>query len=97
MFLIGGSPSQGEVLEYTGSQWAVGTPSGVPAGCVFYIAASAAPTGFLKCNGANVSRSTYSNLFAALGTTYGNGDGSSTFGLPDLRGSFYVAGMIVVA
>ena len=86
--LIGGSPSQGEVLEYTGSQWSVGTPSGVPAGCVFYIAASSAPTGFLKCNGANVSRSTYSNLFAALGTTYGNGDGSSTFGLPDLRGEF---------
>ena len=46
---------------------------------------STIPTGFLECNGANVSRSTYSDLFAVIGTTYGSGDGSSTFGLPNLQ------------
>ena len=46
---------------------------------------SSVPTGFLECNGANVSRSTYSALFAIIGTTYGAGDGASTFGLPDLQ------------
>ena len=43
------------------------------------------PTGFLECNGAAVSRSTYSALFAIIGTTYGAGDGSSTFNVPDLQ------------
>lgn len=47
-----------------------------------------APIGFLKCNGAAVSRTTYAALFAAIGTTYGAGDGSTTFNLPDLRGEF---------
>jgi phage-related tail fiber protein len=47
-----------------------------------------APAGFLKANGAAVSRSTYADLFAAIGTTYGAGDGSTTFNLPDLRGEF---------
>lgn len=44
------------------------------------------PTGWLVCDGSNVSRSTYPELFALLGTTYGSGDGSTTFGIPDLRG-----------
>ena len=46
---------------------------------------SSIPSGFLECNGANVSRTTYADLFAVIGTTYGAGDGSSTFGLPDLQ------------
>jgi microcystin-dependent protein len=58
------------------------------AGQVCFFAQSTAPDGFLKCNGATVSRSTYDTLFAAIGTTYGAGDGSTTFGLPDLRGEF---------
>ena len=45
-----------------------------------------APTGFLLCDGAAVSRSTYSDLFAVVGTTYGAGDGSSTFNTPNLKG-----------
>lgn len=44
--------------------------------------------GFLLCNGANVSRTTYSKLFAAIGTNFGNGDGGTTFTLPDYRGKF---------
>lgn len=60
----------------------------VPAGTVIYTAAAAAPAGFLKANGALVSRVDYADLFAAIGTTYGVGDGATTFGLPDLRGEF---------
>ena len=46
---------------------------------------SSIPSGFLECNGAAVSRSTYSALFAVVGTTYGSGNGSTTFNLPDLQ------------
>jgi len=64
------------------------TIAGVPAGTVFCRAASVVPDGYLECNGAAVSRSTYSGLFGIIGTQYGAGDGSSTFNLPDLRGEF---------
>ena len=60
----------------------------VPAGTVLAFAASTAPSGYLECDGAAVSRATYSALFAVIGTTYGTGDGSTTFNLPDLRGEF---------
>ena len=59
-----------------------------PAGAVITFASSTAPNGYLKCNGALVSRTTYAALFAAIGTTFGAGDGSTTFKLPDLRGYF---------
>jgi microcystin-dependent protein len=49
-------------------------------------AASAAPAGWMFCDGSSVSRSTYSGLFAAIGTTYGAGNGSTTFNVPDMRG-----------
>jgi microcystin-dependent protein len=49
-------------------------------------AGSAAPSGWLLCYGQAISRTSYAGLFAALGTTYGSGDGSTTFNLPDLRG-----------
>jgi microcystin-dependent protein len=57
-----------------------------PPGIIAPYAGSTAPTGWLLCFGQNVSRTTFAALFAALGTTYGAGDGSTTFGLPDLRG-----------
>jgi len=81
--------ASGTVLKSDGTTitWGDGTPA-VPAGSVIYYAADAAPTGFLKANGAAVSRSTYSALFTAIGTTFGSGDGSSTFNVPDLRGEF---------
>jgi len=60
----------------------------VPAGSVITYAGNTAPAGWLKCNGAAISRSTYSALFAVVGSTYGAGNGSSTFNLPDLRGEF---------
>lgn len=67
--------------------WTVVNP-GVISGTVLYFASSSVPTGYLKCNGAAVSRTTYSTLFAAIGTTFGVGNGSTTFNLPDLRGEF---------
>jgi len=57
-------------------------------GMVASFAMNAIPNGWLKCNGQAVSRTTYSALFSAIGTTYGAGDGSTTFKLPDLRGEF---------
>lgn len=59
-----------------------------PPGLVGHFARSTAPSGWLKANGAAVSRSAYAELFAAIGTTYGAGDGFTTFNLPDLRGEF---------
>lgn len=58
----------------------------VPSGALMPFAGASAPTGFLLCDGSAVSRSTYATLFSAVSTTYGSGDGSSTFNLPDLRG-----------
>jgi len=62
--------------------------NGVPTGTIIYHASASAPDGYLKANGAAVSRTTYSSLFTAIGTTWGAGDGSTTFNLPDLRGEF---------
>lgn len=59
-----------------------------PAGEVSAFARTTAPDGWLVCDGAIVSRTTYARLFAAIGTTFGAGNGSTTFGLPDLRGEF---------
>ena len=58
---------------------------GIPTATIVPWSSSSVPTGFLECDGAAVSRSTYSALFAIVGTTYGAGDGASTFGLPDLQ------------
>ena len=60
--------------------------SGAPTGSVIAFAGGSAPADWLFCFGQNVSRTTYAALFAVLGTTYGVGDGSTTFTLPDLRG-----------
>lgn len=61
---------------------------GVPTGAIAYFAHATVPFGWLKANGAAVSRTVYANLFALIGTTYGAGDGRTTFNLPDLRGEF---------
>ena len=82
--------SSGQALTTDGSgALSFATIAGVPVGAVFYFAASTAPTGYVKANGATVSREgTFAALFAVIGTTYGVGDGSTTFKLPDLRGEF---------
>lgn len=65
-----------------------GNTSGAQCGDVKFWPTSSAPAGWLKANGAAVSRTTYAALFAIIGTTYGVGDGATTFNLPDLRGEF---------
>lgn len=57
-----------------------------PTGAMLLYAGNTVPTGFLLCDGRAVSRTTYAALFAAIGTTHGSGDGSTTFNLPDMRG-----------
>tara|TARA_Y100001937_G_scaffold110100_1_gene155365 strand:- start:880 stop:1437 length:558 start_codon:yes stop_codon:yes gene_type:complete len=57
---------------------------GIPTATIVEWSSSSVPSGFLECDGSAVSRSTYSALFAIVGTTYGTGDGSSTFNLPNL-------------
>ena len=61
--------------------------AGVPTGALFMWGTSSAPTGFLICNGSAVSRSTYSTLYGIVGTTFGVGDNSTTFNLPNFNGS----------
>ena len=60
----------------------------LPIGSYIQFAGSQAPEGFLVCNGGEISRTTYSALFAVIGTTYGSGDGSTTFNLPNLTDRF---------
>jgi microcystin-dependent protein len=57
----------------------------VNTGSIMSFSSSTVPSGFLDCDGSAVSRTTYADLFAVVGTTYGSGDGSSTFNLPDLQ------------
>lgn len=66
----------------------IGGGGAAPAGSVIDFAGSSAPTGWLICDGSVISRTTYAALFTAIGTTWGVGDGSTTFGIPDARGVF---------
>jgi microcystin-dependent protein len=76
-------PTQQSVKSYVDNN-----SGGIPTGSILADTTGSVPTGFLECDGAAVSRTTYSNLYAALGVMYGNGDGSTTFNLPDMRGQF---------
>lgn len=82
--------NDGEVLSTDGSGNLsfVALAAAVPTGSVHQMATTTAPAGYLKCNGAAISRITYADLFAIIGTTWGAGDGSTTFNVPDLRGEF---------
>ena len=63
-------------------------PFVVPVGCMFWYCNQNPPSGFLVCDGSTVSRTNYSQLFSVIGTTFGNGDGSTTFNLPNLLAKF---------
>tara|TARA_B100001013_G_C24608717_1_gene442202 strand:+ start:1129 stop:1689 length:561 start_codon:yes stop_codon:yes gene_type:complete len=58
---------------------------GIPTGCIIPWSDTSVPTGFLECNGQAVSRATYATLFAIVSTTYGAGNGSTTYNVPDLK------------
>jgi microcystin-dependent protein len=80
--------NSGDMLQTNGSgvlTWQA--VQGVPSGSVFTHASTTLPSGYLECNGASVSRTTYAALFSAIGTTWGSSSGS-TFNVPDLRGEF---------
>lgn len=83
------------VLEFknASSSWSslqntIAVQGSVPVATIVYSAAATPAAGWLKCDGSAVSRTTYAALFAAIGTTYGAGDGATTFNVPDLRGEF---------
>jgi len=80
--------SAADVLQSNGSSvyWSPIVADSIPLGTVVDFAGTSAPAKWIFGFGQNVSRSTYAALFAILGTTYGAGDGSTTFGLPDFRG-----------
>lgn len=73
------------------NQWQTlnaGANTGVPVGVIQAFGGATAPAGYLICDGRAVSRTTYANLYAAIGDAFGEGDGVNTFNLPDLRGRF---------
>tara|TARA_R110000796_G_scaffold141998_1_gene258451 strand:+ start:169 stop:747 length:579 start_codon:yes stop_codon:yes gene_type:complete len=69
--------------DYSGAN--ITSIEGIPTATIIPWTTASVPSGFLECNGAAVSRSTYAALFAIVGTTYGAGDGSSTFAVPNLQ------------
>lgn len=77
----------GANLTMTGTTLAASSAA-LPSGCVVWHAVNSPPIGFLECDGSAVSRTTYADLFTAIGTTFGVGDGSTTFNLPNLQGEF---------
>jgi len=92
-FFENGGSSRGASLDITECQgnsasslWHSGNIA--LTGMVVAFAVQAAPAGFLECNGAAISRTSYAALFAAIGTIFGVGDGATTFNLPDIRGGF---------
>lgn len=83
---VTGQPSAGQGLsldEFGNIPASVGW---LPTGMIMLDAGSTAPTGWLACDGAAISREEYAELFSRIGTTYGTGDGSTTFNLPNLKG-----------
>jgi microcystin-dependent protein len=74
--------------DLSASQAVAGIAQLVPTGTVFTYAGSSAPTGWLLCDGSAVSRTTYAALFSLISTSYGSGDGSTTFNVPNTSGVF---------
>jgi microcystin-dependent protein len=87
---LSSSGTSGNVLTSDGSGWVSSAPVYVPTGAILMWGTASAPTGYFLCNGAAINRVAYSNLFAIIGTSYGSGDGSTTFNLPDFRDRFPV-------
>ena len=83
---VSGRPTK--VSQFTNDSGFLTSADRLPIGSYIQFAGSQAPAGFLVCNGGAVSRTTYSKLFAVIGTTYGSGDGSTTFNLPNLTDRF---------
>ena len=78
----------GNTTKFQAVPYALAAPDATPAGVILAYGGISAPSGYLICHGQAISRTSYANLFAAIGTAYGNGDGSTTFNVPDFRGMF---------
>jgi microcystin-dependent protein len=87
-YAIGGTGTATNNAKYWSEQAQAAAQSFIPRGGMIPYAGSTAPAGFLLCNGSAISRTTYADLFAIIGTTYGSGDGSTTFNIPDLIDKF---------
>lgn len=74
----------------TGPTGAPGRDSALPIGSIFAFAGASGPAGYMLCDGAALSRTVYAALFDAIGTTYGAGDGTTTFNIPNIRGRVIV-------
>lgn len=83
---VSGRPTA--LSQFTNDSGFTTSGNALPVGSYIQFAGSQAPAGFLVCNGGAISRTTYSALFAVIGTTYGSGDGSTTFNLPNLTDRF---------
>jgi microcystin-dependent protein len=84
-------PTGKAIYAYDGAAWQTmggGSGGGGAVGTVSFFGASTCPSGSIEANGATISRATNASLFSVIGTTFGAGDGSTTFGIPDLRGQF---------
>lgn len=91
--LIGGEIVIGNIVDvlFDGAQFQlltqpIITPAAIPSGAIMAYGSTTNPAGWLNCDGSAVSRTTYATLFAVLGTSFGVGNGTTTFNLPDLRG-----------
>lgn len=91
---VGGSLAVAVDAAIAGDLTVTGSTNIVPLGSVIAYATTSAPSGFLACNGQAVSRGTYAALFALIGTTFGSGDGSTTFNLPSIANP--ITGVIYV-
>lgn len=104
MFIIPENPQNGHIInaginvfKYENNRWymipntvhpEVTLFSQIPTGAVIYVSSSSAPDGYIECSGQELYREIYPELFATIGTLYGEGNGTTTFNLPDLRGEF---------
>jgi microcystin-dependent protein len=81
-------PTLSTSADLSASQTAGAPALVMPTGVILPYGGTTAPTGWLACDGTAISRTTYASLFTSIGTSFGVGDGSTTFNLPDLRGRF---------
>lgn len=90
--LNAGSAQEKEIITDGTTQWEVkrfgGSSGGTPVGTIIMYAANTIPDGYLLCDGSAVSRTDYAELFKVIGTTWGTGNGSTTFNLPNAVGRF---------
>lgn len=80
--------ADGDTNQWVETSPGVSSPDAIPVGMILPHGTTDVPAGFIECDGRALSRTTYSNLFTAIGTKWGIGDGLNTFNVPDLRGEF---------